>query len=79
MIYPIDHSLHLDTVFERPFNQILHISSTSFLSIEFDHFVYLYTRMKYDVHGGSLHCFKYWVRTVDTFGRIFNISQNQLH
>lgn len=28
------------------------------------------TRIKYDVHGGSLHCFKYWVSTADTFGRI---------
>lgn len=31
------------------------------------------TRIKYDVHGGSLHCFKYWVSTADTLGRIIII------
>lgn len=27
--------------------------------------------MKYDVHGGSLHCFRYCVSTAETFGRIY--------
>lgn len=30
---------------------------------------YQTTRIKYEVHGGSLHCFKYCVRTADTLGR----------
>ena len=44
-----------------------------------------FTRIKYEVHGGSLHCFRYDVKTVETFGRIshqeFNVKYplNALH
>lgn len=34
------------------------------------------TRMKYEVHGGSLHCFKYAVKTDDAFGRIAQFIPN---
>lgn len=33
-----------------------------------------FTRIKYEVHGGSLHCFKYCVNTDETFGRILFTS-----
>lgn len=33
-----------------------------------------FTRIKYEVHGGSLHCFRYCVSTAETFGRIADLN-----